>query len=769
MLTINIGLDVCTPTAYGRLSQQDDWLPCYTYRKELTIPAGAVTADLTEQPVVVTLAGDPELAAHAQADGSDIVFTGADGATVLDFEVPRAAKNMLVGDGAWNWYTRPSVLRYGDKTYIGVVTSNGYIYVASYDHVTKTQATSGSMYSGQQFQIDDHDYPALLALSDGKIAAFYQHHNGLACYRITSSAEDITAWNTEKDWTSVGDAVHHAYCCPFRMTGESNKIYAFFRGGTIVSELRAYMAWTTEAGLAANSWNAVKWLETGQNQPYALFESNGSDEIHCIFTESGAAIFAQNSVYYCKHTMGKWYKADGTEIGSDDTLAITPITPAVSDKVYDYQTSGRAAIYDIALDGGGRPVIVYAVFPGSTASEAPDHRYRYARWTGSAWVDHEITPAGTGISQVDVTGKYYSGGVHLDHSNPNIVYLSRNNTEHGSGVFAIEKWITADDGATWSSTRIADSGFNIRPMFSYGATTDQPLSLMWMTGTYPTYTTYSTSIVTSPALDAPRLSWLQYAVVKVPSITVAGGAKLYMYYGRANPPDMSNRAGVWSGASYAFHGHDYDLGNRAFDSAHGTSLQKYRIPTAQEVAGKIGRAIYFPSIGIVSPINVNLADVRKLTVIGCVKSAGGTILSNHSGVVSAIFFCRINLSSHKLEAFVKTSMGTDIVPQFEATVLDANTWHHFAIVFDCDNGGLKAWIDGVQSPTVAATANPFHPTASSQMNLGYSAHNGVYMTGAMEAIRMYVGAAWTPAQIKADYDSIFSPEAFLLRGVEELL
>ncbi|MCC6750596.1 MAG: DUF2341 domain-containing protein [Deltaproteobacteria bacterium] len=62
------------------------WDARHPYRKLLTVPAGAVTADLLDFPVLVSLAGDPDL--RAQVTGpNDLRFVSVDGAVVYEHEV----------------------------------------------------------------------------------------------------------------------------------------------------------------------------------------------------------------------------------------------------------------------------------------------------------------------------------------------------------------------------------------------------------------------------------------------------------------------------------------------------------------------------------------------------------------------------------------------------------------------------------------------------------------------------------------------------------
>ena len=61
----------------------------WSYRKMITIDhtkVGSGTADEANFPVLINLASDSNLAAHALASGNDILFTASDGATVLSYE-----------------------------------------------------------------------------------------------------------------------------------------------------------------------------------------------------------------------------------------------------------------------------------------------------------------------------------------------------------------------------------------------------------------------------------------------------------------------------------------------------------------------------------------------------------------------------------------------------------------------------------------------------------------------------------------------------------
>ncbi|MFQ5553113.1 MAG: DUF2341 domain-containing protein [Thermoplasmata archaeon] len=61
----------------------------WSYRKRITIDATKVSADLSNFPVLIRLPSDDDLAADAQNDGDDILFTASNGTTTLNHEIER--------------------------------------------------------------------------------------------------------------------------------------------------------------------------------------------------------------------------------------------------------------------------------------------------------------------------------------------------------------------------------------------------------------------------------------------------------------------------------------------------------------------------------------------------------------------------------------------------------------------------------------------------------------------------------------------------------
>jgi len=63
------------------------WNSSWFYRKEITIDHLKVAGDLANFPVLISFDSDTDLAAHAQDDGDDIVFTDKDGGITFNHEI----------------------------------------------------------------------------------------------------------------------------------------------------------------------------------------------------------------------------------------------------------------------------------------------------------------------------------------------------------------------------------------------------------------------------------------------------------------------------------------------------------------------------------------------------------------------------------------------------------------------------------------------------------------------------------------------------------
>jgi hypothetical protein len=356
------------------------------------------------------------------------------------------------------------------------VDGEGYVVVAAFSngHVTRTRIGHPAPLGSR----DDHDAPALLVESDGRITAFYSHHNGPAMHwRTTLHPRDVKSWGPEE--TVPTHRGQNTYPNPVWLASEK-RTYLFFRGDVQPTFTRrnAKGHWSTARTLVSNP---------GEN-PYMKVASNNRDTIGFAFT-NGHPRGPVTNVYYARYRKGVISHADGHKIVA---LKSAPFTPAQADEVYDAHAHGdrRAWIHDVAFTPTGRPILVYATF----SADGLSHRYEYARWDGSKWRTHDIVEAGGPITG-DTIERHYSGGIVLDHRDPRIVYASvQIGQQH-----EIERLTTKDHGRTWHQESItsASTTDNVRP-FVPRALPKNSHELLWMRGYYNRYREFETSIVATP-------------------------------------------------------------------------------------------------------------------------------------------------------------------------------------------------------------------------------------------------------------------------------
>lgn len=384
-------------------------------------------------------------------------------------------------DGAWCWFADPRALYYKglkEQTYFSWVTSKGDIVIAAYD--PNTGELKKNMLS-ERLQVDDHANPSIFIRKDGKIILFYsKHFDTVLRYRISTSAEDITTFGPEK---TFGYNVTYPY--PFQV---GNDIMIFYRGD---SDWHPTMAVSHDDGETFET--PAKFIIGGGQRPYTRYSQDSTGAIHVAFTTGHPRNEPNNKIYYARFKDGKFYRADGSLI-KDYSNGANPLNIDTNDAETVYNaTNGKGWIWDITVDSTMRPVMVFASFPTDT-----DHRYHYARWTGTGWYQKQLTNAGKWFPQtpanVTEPEPNYSGGISLDYNDPSQVYLSK----QVKGVFEILKFSTQDGGVSWDSIALTwntpPNLVNVRPIVPRNHKKGF-FDVIWMKGTYTYYTNYQTSLV----------------------------------------------------------------------------------------------------------------------------------------------------------------------------------------------------------------------------------------------------------------------------------
>lgn len=390
---------------------------------------------------------------------------------------------VICDDGGWCWYQDERAIFVGNDLLVGSLSSGGDVDVSILDMPTMTSTTITLHAS---LEVDDHDLASFLHRDDGYVMAFYSKHgsDNLMRYRVTSTnASDLTQWEPEQ---TLDHGAGVTYSNPFQLSDEDGKIYLFFRGSSIDPHYYA----STNRG---DTWSgAFKLMESPGERPYVKYASDGSNTVHFIYTEAHPDAYAGTSIYHMYYRNGGLYQSDGTFITN---LVDAPIAPQLGTKIYDgANATGEGWTWDVHLDTNGYPVVPYATF----ASRSPDdHRYRYARWDGSQWHDHQVAYGGTRLYDSQAS---YSGGICVDPEQPEVVYISSdvnitNGQANSSGMYELYRGVTPDLGATWEWRTITSNSpaDNLRPIVPIGHTNET--TVLWLNGTYTTYSNYDLDVL----------------------------------------------------------------------------------------------------------------------------------------------------------------------------------------------------------------------------------------------------------------------------------
>jgi hypothetical protein len=423
--------------------------------------------------------------------------------------VPASEIVRLNDDGGWCWFEDERVIVHDGTLIIGSVASGhrdparkGNIEVATYELATGKKHVS---VLHRNLELDDHDSPVLLVRPDGRLLTLYSKHGPEShfYYRISTAPNDATRWQPERRFTPTESSRITYSNLHFlsEENGGKGRIYDFYRG--LDNSFKPSYAYSDDRGESWNSGNVFIDVPTQvRHRPYVKYASNGADTVHVFYTEGHPRDF-DNAVYHVFYRRGDLHHTGGQRIRS---LGDGLLEPSEGTLVFAGDPDNVAWVADLHLDGSGRPVGVFSVQKDSAGlppgQGGDDHRYRYARWSGDKWETHEIGYAGTRLYPREDD---YTGGIALDPDDTSIIYFSTNadpatgapllSTSDGKRHYEIYQGVTADGGSSWSFTTITENSAtdNLRPIVPRWSS--DKTALLWLRGTYRSYTDYSLEIV----------------------------------------------------------------------------------------------------------------------------------------------------------------------------------------------------------------------------------------------------------------------------------
>lgn len=358
---------------------------------------------------------------------------------------------------------------YNGKTYVGFIDMEGDARVAQYDHTTETWTLSPAIVSSG-LAADVHDTPAVLVRSsDHKIVIAVAPHAAAHMYvAVSTNAEDVSSWGAASDIVGSLGATSCTYANLFQLSGESGKIYLFYRQGDHTTGVLCFS--TSTDGGATWAAQTVLFQNTGHGCYWAV-SSDDTSRIDVVCSD-GNVIDGDTaaSLYHMYYTGGSWHKSNGTVIST-----APPLGPTDPTKIYDGVNGSMRAPY-MALTNAGNPVAVWATY--DPAGAGANELYWYGSCSAGVWSVHEITDTG---SLRDT--QFSEGGLCLDGTNIARVFVSKK----VSGVWQIFLYKTSDSGVTWTNVQLTDDtssvpadANNLRPVSPRNA--DPKLIAVWCSG-----------------------------------------------------------------------------------------------------------------------------------------------------------------------------------------------------------------------------------------------------------------------------------------------
>ena len=436
---------------------------------------------------------------------------------VTDTSTVMSASNnnvvVIVRDGGWCWFQSPLAVILDHRLLIGSVSSGyingrdrvGDVEIIEFDISTHKSHTS-TLY--ERLEVDDHDAPAIYVRRDGGLVTMFTKHSldNTSYYRISppplTSLANGAAYNFGRLLTFIpSESSRVTYSNIYRLSGEKNRVYNFYRG--LDDSYKPSFAYSDDDGATWQSGNIIiRVPSTEKHRPYVRYASNGIDSVHLFYTEAHPRDF-DNSLFHVIIRGGRILASDGTDIAAlTDGLE----APDRGTRVFTGDRDHVGWCTDVCLDQSDRPVGIYTVQVGSAGlpvgSGGDDIRYRYTRWDGKSWRDFPLAYAGTRLYSGEDD---YSGLAAIEPDNINIVYISTNaqpdtgepliSSADNKRHYEIFRGETSDGGETWQWTAITthSSADNLRPLRPKSNSAHR--ALIWLRGSYRTYTDYSQDVV----------------------------------------------------------------------------------------------------------------------------------------------------------------------------------------------------------------------------------------------------------------------------------
>jgi hypothetical protein len=694
--------------------------PCnWDYRKKITIQKTQVAGTQNDFPVLVNLSADTDLAADAQDDGDDIVFTSSDGTT----QIPHEIESFSGTTGALiAWVKVPTVssaantdiyLYYGNAATTSQqnppgVWSNGYAGVWHLGEATATTRSDSTSNNNDLASINGvaQSTGGKIGSAAGFTAASKQN---LSIGDTVQTGLDITGPITLEAWVNFNPAATDPYYIIEKMkgscggddppyylrlnTGDSGYMRENVLFNSTCSGPQGAVKNGAMTSLIANTWYHIAGVYDGSN--LLIYKNAGL---------TGSAAFSTGL-----------YNSDGAFIIGSHGTSSNMYFNGVIDEARVSSTARSAQWIATEYNNTYNPSTFISVGSKEDPCGAP------AGWNSCDWdYRKKIT-----IQKTQVTGTQTNFPVLVNLSAD--TDLAADAQDDGDDIV-----FTASDGTTQLSHEIE----------SFSGTT------------------------------GALIAW-----VKVPSISSAADTDIYLYYGNAAATNMQNPAGVWTGYEGVWHlkessGSGAYINDSTSNARHGTPALTSFLP-----AGKIDGARQFTSvqneyIGFNSASGIFNGNTQWMFSFWIYPDFASDAAWESGG--GRVFYKSTSLSLARLYRNSYDPAGTgEFQPDIQFVTygtlyapvgINRRQWNHVAYTYNSSSGYLYAFVNGVQQRS-DNIGNDRLKTDASSFALGDGNGNWVapMYLDEFHAMHGVKSGGW----IATEYANQNNPSAFISVGAEE--
>ena len=347
----------------------------------------------------------------------------------------------LLDNLAWCWWTRPRASRIGNSVFFGGIESGGGIVAARLDLATG-QVERQTL---AQFEDDDHNNPALLAVEGKPLICFYSRHDaeeGLR-YRISTAPLSVADWHPEQILTFGGSTTY----AEVHVVG--SEIHLFTR----VDEIRWGWRMSSDWG---KSWSEPRDLfafDTDQ-QVYmgsALLSDGHTLRIGVSGHPKEYEKKPLHDVWACLVDLrsGEVRLPSGRTVGNLRLGAGLPLNYTALELVAKTPADRTVNLLDVSSGPVFEIAFVSKVKDDHSTTDA---QYHVASLRDGKWRVETVAPAGRKFGYIDA-GLYVGGMAFPEHVPDGVVYLTR----EAQGLWHLEEWRRQEDGQ-WTGRDLVTPG-----------------------------------------------------------------------------------------------------------------------------------------------------------------------------------------------------------------------------------------------------------------------------------------------------------------------